>query len=471
MKERMMMVFVFSYYMFFGFQIGFCADINNAVLFPVDGLLGDSYFPRDSGESDAPSPRNRFTVVWCGMYGDKSQYYNIRYKGTGAHSGMDIVGEVSENIYAIAKGKVIISECNTGGWGGLVVIEHAPSTFSISSLNNYYSVYAHLRKRNVIVGQLVHLGKFIGLMGGASSDECYGNSSGRHLHFQIDVGENFNYPKFIGYTANEYSDPHYNTIKTELGKESYDSILTDETVDPISFIEASYQYHPGKFSNGWRFCTSSNSTDFVPYSEPFAQFMANSAGILGMGFPITHVEQYPGTLDTQCSFHDNVNYKVWAQGFQNVSSQYNDPTGYLVLNPNIDNIPLGYKGVVFPVHGRLREYWELNYCNLGPPASNEFYREGTEIIVQWFEPTPNNYIAVGYWTATGIFQRSDEIKHTCFELRFKISDPNINMGCSPEGCDGQGGGEPLPDNVLSGDNWSIASYGLYGHVNHDTSEP
>ena len=58
---------------------GFCQEL----VFPVDGVLGDSFYPRDAEGncSDVgnlpllPAPRDRYTVVWNGKYGNVNQCY------------------------------------------------------------------------------------------------------------------------------------------------------------------------------------------------------------------------------------------------------------------------------------------------------------------------------------------------------------------------------------------------------------
>lgn len=103
------------------------------------------------------------------------------------HYGLDIGwNNPTEYITAIAYGTVdsvnegcsndgyIGNYCN-GGFGNYVRIKHP---------NNVYSVYAHLKKDSIIVkkGDIVVNGQIIGEMGKS------GNSDGRHLHFQLEVG-------------------------------------------------------------------------------------------------------------------------------------------------------------------------------------------------------------------------------------------------------------------------------------------
>lgn len=91
------------------------------------------------------------------------------------HKGADIVGPAGTPIIAAADGIVVKSEVdNQSGYGGMVVIEHA---------YGFKTLYAHLRARNVAVGQTVRQGQVIGAMGDT------GLATGVHLHYEIKIGE------------------------------------------------------------------------------------------------------------------------------------------------------------------------------------------------------------------------------------------------------------------------------------------
>lgn len=103
------------------------------------------------------------------------------HRGTGFHNGVDFgamkQGVQGDNVYAVSDGIVIISKCNNGGiskgYGYYVVIEH----------DHHCSLYAHLQKLEVEIGQEVKKGDIIGHMGNT------GDSTGPHLHFEIRKGE------------------------------------------------------------------------------------------------------------------------------------------------------------------------------------------------------------------------------------------------------------------------------------------
>lgn len=93
------------------------------------------------------------------------------------HKGTDFAVPEGTPIYAALYGTVVHSS-NDGDKAGLYV--------SIDSLTEFGTVrhlYFHLSRADVRVGKKVATGQMIGLSGNT------GNSSGPHLHFQIQQGE------------------------------------------------------------------------------------------------------------------------------------------------------------------------------------------------------------------------------------------------------------------------------------------
>jgi len=84
------------------------------------------------------------------------------------HKGIDIVG--NRNILAADNGVVVFAGDRLDGYGKQVVIDHQ---------NGYRTVYAHLSRIDVKVGQRVEKGERIGYMGAT------GRVTGVHLHFEI----------------------------------------------------------------------------------------------------------------------------------------------------------------------------------------------------------------------------------------------------------------------------------------------
>ena len=111
------------------------------------------------------------------VYSNYGMRYHPIYHVYRFHSGVDLGGEYGAPIVAAADGVVITVRntrqgSNTGGsgYGNYIVILHAGG---ISTL------YGHLKKTLVSVGQSVNAGDKIGLCGST------GASTGPHLHFEV----------------------------------------------------------------------------------------------------------------------------------------------------------------------------------------------------------------------------------------------------------------------------------------------
>jgi murein DD-endopeptidase MepM/ murein hydrolase activator NlpD len=92
------------------------------------------------------------------------------YKVTKFHEGIDFAAAVGTPIYATGDGVVSEAEYNNGGYGNKIVINHGYS---------YETLYAHLSKIKVKVGQRVKRGEIIGLMGNT------GKSTAPHCHYEV----------------------------------------------------------------------------------------------------------------------------------------------------------------------------------------------------------------------------------------------------------------------------------------------
>jgi len=97
-----------------------------------------------------------------------TQYYHWR------HSGLDIDGTYSSPIYAAENGTVIRADGSgwNGGYGKVIIIDHG---------QGMHTLYAHLSKIYVGVGERITRGQTIGMMG------TTGKSSGTHLHFEVRI--------------------------------------------------------------------------------------------------------------------------------------------------------------------------------------------------------------------------------------------------------------------------------------------
>jgi LysM repeat protein len=96
----------------------------------------------------------------------------VRTQGIHGYNGVDYGAAVGTPILAAASGEVIVAKTSgyNGGYGLYVVIKHA---------NGTQTLYGHLSKVSVAVGDTVSGGETIGLLGNT------GRSTGPHLHFEV----------------------------------------------------------------------------------------------------------------------------------------------------------------------------------------------------------------------------------------------------------------------------------------------
>lgn len=104
-------------------------------------------------------------MIWPTIGHRINQYFSWR------HPGIDIDGISTNPIYAADSGTVIkIGTGWSGGYGNHIRIDHG---------NGLITLYAHLSRINVSLGQKVNKGDVIGIMG------TTGRSTGVHLHFEV----------------------------------------------------------------------------------------------------------------------------------------------------------------------------------------------------------------------------------------------------------------------------------------------
>lgn len=97
-----------------------------------------------------------------------SGYVTQGYKSL--HRALDIARATGTPVKAADSGYVVVAGWSNAGYGNYIVVDHR---------NGYQTVYAHLSKIFVSVGQVVAKGTVIGNMGNT------GRSTGPHLHFEI----------------------------------------------------------------------------------------------------------------------------------------------------------------------------------------------------------------------------------------------------------------------------------------------
>jgi murein DD-endopeptidase MepM/ murein hydrolase activator NlpD len=95
-----------------------------------------------------------------------TQYYGWR------HTGLDIGNKTGQPIYASESGKITKAGWNRGGYGYYIMINHG---------GGLETLYAHLSRIDVKIGQNVSRGQVIGGIGST------GRSTGPHIHFEVRV--------------------------------------------------------------------------------------------------------------------------------------------------------------------------------------------------------------------------------------------------------------------------------------------
>lgn len=90
------------------------------------------------------------------------------------HKGIDVAGNIGDDVFAAIDGEVVYAQYNDGGYGNLIMLEH------YGGMTTYY---AHLDSLYVTVGDIVTKGDVIGAIGNT------GFSTGPHLHFELRVDD------------------------------------------------------------------------------------------------------------------------------------------------------------------------------------------------------------------------------------------------------------------------------------------
>lgn len=164
-------------------------------------------------------------------------------EGCGKHPGVDIPVPSGTKVYSPTWGQVVISRCDPS-WGGLIVLR---SQNPWNPGEDVYFTYAHLsaraysNKTAVEVGHYVSTGVQIGLTGGGSGTKCSGNSTGPHLHFQIDRDDGNPEPYYPSGGQLNQRDDNYQ--------------VSGRTYNPIPFLTGGYRW---TFANSG---TSANSRE------------------------------------------------------------------------------------------------------------------------------------------------------------------------------------------------------------------
>jgi murein DD-endopeptidase MepM/ murein hydrolase activator NlpD len=115
------------------------------------------------------------TFVWPIVSRNFTQYFWY------GHRAIDVAASEGSTTVASDTGTVTFAGWNNYGYGNLIVVNHG---------NGYETFYAHLSGINVVPGQVVTQGQYIGATGNT------GNSSGPHIHFEVRWNGNQDDPCF-----------------------------------------------------------------------------------------------------------------------------------------------------------------------------------------------------------------------------------------------------------------------------------
>jgi murein DD-endopeptidase MepM/ murein hydrolase activator NlpD len=130
---------------------------------PVDGRAGPAVF----AALRAPVPTCPISLA-APVAGSMADGFGPR--GNRFHAGLDFAAPRGAPVAASASGRVTFAGWSAGGWGRLVTIAHGSGA---------RTMYAHLSRVGVRVGQWVEAGQRIGRVGSS------GRASGPHLHLEV----------------------------------------------------------------------------------------------------------------------------------------------------------------------------------------------------------------------------------------------------------------------------------------------
>jgi murein DD-endopeptidase MepM/ murein hydrolase activator NlpD len=161
---------------------------QNIVNFPMNEFTDYNTFALAAGqyifvpggkiiEKAVPAAQQYIAQIQAGVRGSSNFIWptsgSITQYPVWYHMALDIANSSSPSILAADSGTVAYAGCIGWGYGCHIVIDHG---------NGYQTLYAHLSRYNVEVGQAVSQGQAIGIMGST------GRSTGTHLHFEVRSG-------------------------------------------------------------------------------------------------------------------------------------------------------------------------------------------------------------------------------------------------------------------------------------------
>ncbi len=151
--------------------------IGDVIIVPDGEIVTISISSGSSNQSKEPLLLNVNNYPTYAGYYQRPINGGRKTQGIHGYNGVDLAAPKGTPIYAAADGRVIIARTSgyNGGYGLYVVISHT---------NGTQTVYGHMSKVNVSVGQNVVRGQIIGAVGNT------GRSTGSHVHFEIRGAKN-----------------------------------------------------------------------------------------------------------------------------------------------------------------------------------------------------------------------------------------------------------------------------------------
>lgn len=139
-------------------------------------ILKIHYMFEPTEEGKYPYPLESFSIT--SRYGERP---NPTGQGNTFHHGIDLASsEAYAPIISIADGQVVKVNTSRGSLGNYIIIKYRDRS------GKFYGVYGHLSGILVEAGDDVEQGEVIGFQGGKPRiDPNAGNTTGRHLHFEI----------------------------------------------------------------------------------------------------------------------------------------------------------------------------------------------------------------------------------------------------------------------------------------------
>lgn len=116
---------------------------------------------------------------------------------TEIHRGLDIATSGSKPVYSMLNGKVIERSTDVSQGNYLVIVDDNVG----SATYGYATRYMHLDSFNVSINDRVNIGQKVGMEG------TTGQSTGIHLHVEMQDISRFNWTWHWSYTKSDYLDP------------------------------------------------------------------------------------------------------------------------------------------------------------------------------------------------------------------------------------------------------------------------